>query len=183
MIEINLLGTTKTKSKIKSYGTKGDKGNLLTLIMIAIVVIEVIVLALYTLHLNNKVDILTQKRNSLRNVEREVRVIKAKLKQVQLMTTTIKNLEKGRGIAYRNLKDIADVMPNGLWLVKVDKKGKTIRIEGKSFTTEAVAQYMTNLGNLKDVSKVNFDSRGLVRLSSNRGGDVYRFYIAVFLKD
>jgi len=183
MIEINLLGTTKTKSKIKSYGKREGKNNLLTLIMIAIVVIEVVAIALYTLHLNNKVEMLTQKRNSLRNIEREVRVIKAKIKQVQLMTTTIKNLEKGRGIAYRNLKNIADVMPNGLWLVKVDKKGKTIRIEGKSFTTEAVAQYMTNLGNLKDVSKVNFDSRGLVRLSDNRGGDVYRFYIAVFLKD
>ncbi len=181
MIEINLLGSEDKKSKIKSYNIESGS-RVLFLTFVAVVIIEIVALALYTLYLNNKVDTLTQKRNSLKNVEKEVRLIKTKIAQVKLMTKTIKNLEKGRGAAYKNLKEIADVMPDGLWLVSVSKSNNMIKIVGKSFTTEAVAQYMSSLGSLKNVAKVNFDSRGIVRLSTKKGTDIYKFYITVALK-
>ncbi len=181
MIEINLLESSKAKGAKKSYDS--GKKNLFFLILIAVVLIEVVAISLYTLNMNNKISILTQKVNSLRNVEKEVHIIKAKIKEVKIMTTTIKNLEKGRGVAYKNLRDIADVMPNGLWLTRITKRKELLKIEGKSFTTEAVAQYMTSLGNLKNVAKVNFDSRGLVKLPSKNGVDIYKFYIAVALRD
>ncbi len=183
MIEINLLGKTKkTKVKISSAGLGPSSSKVSALIFIAVILIEIVALILYTLHLNNRIEILTQQRNRLRSVEREVRTIKAKLKEVRTMTATIKNLDKGRGEAFKNLKEIADVIPAGLWLVKLTKSGNVLKIEGKSFSTEAVAQYMTNLGNLKNINRVNFDRSGLVRLSGKNGRDIYKFYIQVILK-
>ncbi len=179
MIEINLVGTYASQK-----AGKGDINNsqILALSLVAIILVEVVVLVLFTFHFNNRIELLTQKRNELKSVEKEVKVIKAKLKEVNSMIVTIKNLDKNRGEAYKNLKNVADIIPNGLWLTKLTKKGNKLEIEGKSFTTESVAKYMTNLEHVKNVSKVRFNKSGLIRASRKMGNDVYKFYILVILK-
>ena len=177
MIEINLIGiSTSKKSK------RTDNNQIFILGFIAVVLVEVVVLLLFTFHLSNKIELLTQKRNELRSVEKEVKIIKAKLKDVNSMIVTIKNLDKNRGEAYKNLRNVADVIPDGLWLTKLTKRGNKIEIEGKSFATESVAKYMTNLEHVKNVSKVRFNKSGLVRASHRMSSDIYKFYILVILK-
>ena len=181
MIEINLL-ETKKKTKDTNLSISYDS-QVITLSFIAVIVIEIIALALFTFHINNRIETLTNKRSHLRSVEVEVKKIQLKLKEVKLMINTVKKLENNRGRATHILDEIASVMPKyGLWLTKMAKKGKVLSIAGKSFSTEAVAKYMTNIGNLKDVSKVRFDSRGLSKIKQ-KGTDVYQFFISVQFKD
>ncbi len=181
MIEINLLKESDKKRKRISFNFQGVS-SIVVMALAVLLVAEIVGLAVYSLKLNHRVYLLTQKRNHLRNVEREVNRIRARLKQVKTMTQAIKKLSKNRGMAARILKDVADVMPDGLWLVKLTKKNNVVNIEGRSFTAEAVAQYMTNLGNLGYVQKVRFNGNGLVRIKSKSAPNVYKFYISVTLK-
>ncbi len=184
MIEINLLGVkTKTKKSLPSvdFSFSPNMGQIFILIFLIILLVEAASLALYTFKLNNQVDMLTQKRNKLKRVEKQVKILKKKIKLINVKISTVKKLKQNRGRAYKLLKEIADVLPsNGIWLTKLEKKGNSIILEGKSFSTEAVAGYMTNLEGLADILKVRFRGRGLVRLSKTK--DLYRFYITVTLK-
>ncbi len=184
MIEINLLGK-KVKEKrsisMPSFDFSFGGSDVFILLLAVILVIEIVFLGLMTLKMNNKVELLTQKRNKLKSVEREVKSIRKELKQINLKIDTIKKLKQNRGRAYKILENIANVLPSqGIWLTKLSKNGSSIILEGKSFSTEVVAAYMTNLENLKTVSKVRFRGRGLVRLSKAR--DLYGFYITVTIK-
>ncbi len=179
MIEINLLKKDKTRRKIDFSSYLGGA----IVLFVALLIVEVAFLAYYTMSLNTQYNSLSTTRDKLRSVEREVKRIRAKLKEVRVMTATIKKLGQNRGMAYRILKDVADLMPDGLWLVRLTKRDNVLFIEGKSFTTEAVAEYMTNLGNLKYVANVRFNGSGLVRLQvPKKSVNVYKFYIKVTLK-
>ncbi len=187
MIEISLLGTTKkSKSKIGkmpsvSFNLSFGTPNIFILSFVVIFVVEVVGISLMTLKMNNEIELLTQKRNKLRSIEKKVKTIKRQLKQINIKISTIKRLSQNRGRAYKILEEIANVMPtDGIWLTRFEKKGNTLTIEGKSFSTEAVAAYMTNLENIKGVQKVRFRGKGLVRMSKYR--NLYGFDLIVTLK-
>ncbi len=182
MIEINLIKESKKRRKGIGFNLQG----VVPLVFVALVgaiILEVVVLGIYTYELGKRVNMLEAERNRLKKIEVEVGKMRAKLRQVKAMTEAIKKLSKNRGLAARILKDFADVMPQGLWLVKLEKRNNIVNIEGKSFTAEAVAQYMTNLGNIAYVKKVRFSGNGLVRLKNKNAPNVYMFYISVMLKD
>lgn len=159
--------------------------------------VEVASLGVVTYMTNNKIDELKAERNKLSKLEREVHMMQSKIREVKRMIKAVKSLEKGRGKAAHILAEIADTIPDdfnsasnaviqtyggSLWLVSVSKNGNTIKIKGKSFTPEAVADYMMRLGALKDVKKVRFDGSGLRKINSKSGIDVYSFSISVTLK-
>ncbi len=196
MIEINLLGEGGRK-------TKGEPKKRIVLELpnyvtfsIALIVIEIVALMYATYSMNKTVDKLQKEKNRLSAIERQVKRVRIKVREVNNMIKAVKSLEKGRGRAAKILEEVADAIPQGmikengdvlsvggsLWLVSMSKKGNTIYIEGRSFTAEAVADYMMRLEALKDVEKVRFSSGGLRKASSRNGIDIYAFSIVVTLK-
>ncbi|AEA34150.1 PilN domain-containing protein [Hippea maritima] len=194
MIKINLLGKEEIRQKKASFALDVP---LSIVIIISVFLIEIVGLGVFTYMTNDKIDRMTTERNNLSRLEKEVRRIKARISEVKRMVKAVKSLEKDRGKAAMILAEIANTMPEGfnqisnsaiktygggLWLVSVSKNGKVIKIKGKSFTPEAVADYMIRLGTLKNVEKVRFDGSGLKKLSGHGGVDVYSFSIVVTLK-
>ena len=194
MIEINLL-KEKTKDKKRKKGVSINISNVV-FIAIVLIAIEIVALVYVSYLVNNTLDGLKRERNRLSVIERQVSKIRVKVKEVKNMIEAVKKLEKGRGEAAEILEEVADAIPKGstisndgvvsisgsLWLTKLSKKGKTVSIEGKSFSAEAVADYMIRLESLKNVDKVRFSSRGLRKVYSRGGVDVYAFSIVVTLK-
>jgi len=196
MIEINLLGDGSKKGKSESRKKIVlELPNYVTF-SIVLVVIEIVALLYVTYSMNKAVDNLQKERNKLGAIEKQVKRVRVKVREVNNMIKAVKSLEKGRGKAAKILEEIADAIPQGmikesggvlsvggsLWLVGMSKKGNTIYIEGKSFTAEAVANYMMSLEALKDVKKVRFSSGGLRKSASRNGMDIYAFSIVVTLK-
>lgn len=194
MIEINLL-KEKTKDKKRKRDVSINVSNVV-FISIVLIAIEIVALVYVSYLMNNTLDGLKRERNRLSVIERQVSRIRVKVKEVKKMIAAVKRLEKGRGEAAEILEEVADAIPKGstisndgvvsiggsLWLTKLSKKGKTVSIEGKSFSAEAVADYMIRLESLKNVDKVRFSSRGLRKVYSKGGVDVYAFSIVVTLK-
>jgi len=194
VIEINLL-KEKTKDKKRKRDVSINVSNVV-FISIVLIAIEIVALVYVSYLMNNTLDGLKRERNRLSVIERQVSRIRVKVKEVKKMIAAVKRLEKGRGEAAEILEEVADAIPKGstisndgvvsiggsLWLTKLSKKGKTVSIEGKSFSAEAVADYMIRLESLKNVDKVRFSSRGLRKVYSKGGVDVYAFSIVVTLK-
>ena len=198
MIEINLL---EEKGKAKSSKRKKRRKVSINLpgsitIIIFLVAIEIVALFYVSYSMNRTIQDLKRKRDKLSAIERQVRRIRIKIREVRNMVNAVKKLEKGRGRAAKILEEVADAIPKGtsisnggvvtvsgsLWLTRLTKKGSILYIEGKSFSAESVADYMMNLEALKDVAKVRFSSSGLRKVSSKGGVDVYAFSITVTLK-
>ncbi len=196
MIKINLLG-----EGYKNDGGISNKKFVFELpnyasFAIAIIVVEVVALIYTTYSMNGVINKLQNEKNNLNTIERQVKRIRIKVGEVNNMIKAVKSLEKSRSRAAKILEEIADAIPQaflnygngvssadgGLWLVNLSKKGNIISIDGKSFTAEAVADYMMRLESLKDVKKVRFSSGGLRKISSNNGVDIYAFSIIITLK-
>lgn len=179
MIEINLLGKKYKNKKSGPQSLEVEKIKFIS--FMAIIIIEIAALLFYSVYMSGRIDNLTKQKKELSSVKHEVVMLKSKIKQVKLMTKTVASLESNRDLDTYILKDVANAVPNGLWLTKLSKKGKTISISGSSFTTESIAQYMTNLGNAGKIKKVWFSNKGLYK-SKTGGKEVYSFYITARLK-
>ncbi len=193
MIEINLLSEGKKKKEKKGLVFKAPN---VVIVAIVIVVIEVVALFVASYSMNRTIDNLKEQRNKLSVIERKVKRIKIKIREVRNMIKAVKNLEKNRGEAAKILEEVADAIPKGmylsnsgyttvagsLWLTKLTKKGSIISLEGKSFSAEAVADYMMNLESIEEVQKVRFAGGGLRKIYNKGGIDVYAFSIVVTLK-
>ncbi|WP_022669685.1 PilN domain-containing protein [Hippea alviniae] len=195
MIRINLLSGESEKKK----SSKGVEVNINTKVVVIIVVflVEFIALGVATYMLNGKLNNLKERRDKLANLEKRVNRIKAKIREVNRMVKVIKKLEQGRGNAAKLLAEVANSIPSfsfnagavvsstvgdGLWFTRMRKKGNVLTIDGKSFSAEAVADYMIKLESLKDVKMVRFTGGGLRKILSKNGIDVYSFSIAITLK-
>jgi len=179
MIEINLLGKNYKGKKSGQQSLELEKIKFVS--FIAIIVIEIAALLFYSIFMNGRIDNLTKQKRELNGVKREVLILNSKIKQIKLMTKTIANLDNNRDLDAYILKNVANAIPNGLWLTNLNKKGKIINISGSSFITESIAQYMTNLGSTKLIQKVWFSNRGLYK-SKTGGKEIYSFYITAKLK-
>ncbi len=178
MIEINLLGEEYKGKKSVSHSLKFEK---IKFIFFVVIIIEIAALLFYTISMNGKINNLTKQKEELSGVKREVLMLNSKIKQTKLMVKTIKNLDNNRNLDTYILKDVANAIPEGLWLTSLSKKGGIISISGNSFTPESIAQYMTNLSNTKLIQKVWFSNRGLYK-SKTDGKEIYSFYITAKLK-
>ncbi|WP_035588707.1 PilN domain-containing protein [Hippea jasoniae] len=198
MIQINLLGEEQKKSKkqstFKGFSPVSLDVPVWIIVVVAVVVIEIISLITATYFTSKRIDELEAKRKSLASLERQVKIYQRKIREVKRMIKTIKSLEKGRGNAYKILEEIADAFPydtsgrfnkiygGSLWLTSLSKRGNVITLSGKSFSAEAVAAYMINLGRLKNVSKVRFGGSGLRKISNSSRAEIYSFSIIITLK-
>ena len=194
MILINLLGEKQKDKKKQAFRGLSLDVSVWVIVVVAVIIVEIVSLISATYFTSRRIDELEAKRKSLSNLERQVKIYQRKIREVKRMIKTIKSLEKGRGEAYRILEEVADSFPydtsgrfnkiygGSLWLTSLSRKGNVVTLNGKSFSAEAVAAYMINLGKLKNVSKVRFGGGGLKKISNSNGMDIYSFSIVITLK-
>ncbi len=69
----------------------------------------------------------------------EIKTLKSKKKSLQERINVIEQLQRSRNVATQVLDEIAKIVPAGVYLVKLDKKGDNIQILGKSESNNHLA--------------------------------------------
>jgi len=83
--------------------------------------------------------------------------VKDQLADLQKRVKTIEDLTKDQAKPIRMFDAFASVMPNDLWITRLEEKGNTLKVAGSAFSAVAVSDLMTNLrasGKFKDVDIV-----------------------------
>jgi len=113
---------------------------------------------------------------SIRNLEKEVKVAEEKLKTLVALTgdidkfrkdkelmekkiAIIENLEKNRKDPIRILDELAQGLPAGqIWLVRLEKNGNTLKLEGVAISNPAIALFMKTLEESPAIESVDLVS-------------------------
>jgi type IV pilus assembly protein PilN len=83
--------------------------------------------------------------------------VKDQLGDMQKRVKTITELTKDQAKPTRIFDAFASVIPNDLWITKMEERGSTLKVTGSAFSETAVSDLMTNLrasGRFKEVDLV-----------------------------
>jgi type IV pilus assembly protein PilN len=92
----------------------------------------------------------------------EIKTLKSKKKSLQERINVIEQLQRSRNVATQVLDEIAKIVPAGIYLVKLDKKGDNIQILGKSESNNHLANMIRGV----ERSKL-FDNATLESIETN----------------
>lgn len=99
---------------------------------------------------NAELTTLKQRVSQVGKVREQVAELKKRIDALEELTKT-----QARPVVLFDA--LADVVPRDLWLTGLEERGNTLRITGTSYSTTAVADFMSNLrasGRFKDVDIV-----------------------------
>ncbi len=83
--------------------------------------------------------------------------VKDQLADLQKRVATIEELTKDQSKPIRILDAFAGMVPNDLWITKMEERGSTLKLTGTAFSAAAVSDLMANLrasGKFKEVEIV-----------------------------
>ena len=87
----------------------------------------------------------------------QVSRVKDQLADLQKRVKTIEDLTKDQAKSIRMFDAFASVVPNDLWVTRMEEKGNTLKVTGSAFSSVAVSDLMANLrasGKFKEVDIV-----------------------------
>lgn len=163
MIRIN-LAPPERRARRKAAGA-GFQFQLpefnLGILFVAVYVVALLAGGFWWNHLRTReAELTTQVKQSTE----ELNVLKAKVNQAgkikdQLADLTkrvdaIQELTKSQSRLIVMLDSLANTVPRDLWLTALEERGTTLRVQGTSYTSTAVADFMSNLrssGRFKDI--------------------------------
>jgi type IV pilus assembly protein PilN len=121
-------------------------------------------ITIYWAHLYREEDHLTQeiaKANGeldrLKPITTQASKVKDQLADLQKRVKTIEDLTKDQSKPIRIFDAFASVVPNDLWVTRMEERGNILKVTGTAFTPVAVSDLMTNLrasGKFKEVEIV-----------------------------
>ena len=100
---------------------------------------------------NAELTMLKQRVGEAGKVREQVAELKKRIDAIDQLT-------KGQARPVLLFDSLVDVVPKDLWLTALEERGNTLRITGTSYSTTAVADFMSNLrssGRFKDVDIVS----------------------------
>jgi type IV pilus assembly protein PilN len=83
--------------------------------------------------------------------------VKEHLAELQKRVKTIDDLTKDQSKSIRMLNAFSGVVPNDLWVTRMEERGKILKVSGTAFSAAAVSDLMTNLrasGKFKEIDIV-----------------------------
>jgi type IV pilus assembly protein PilN len=107
--------------------------------------------------LTDEIDRATRELAMLKPITDQASKVKDQLADLQKRVKTIEELTKDQAKPIRMFDAFASVMPNDLWITRMEEKGNTLKVAGSAFSAVAVSDLMTNLrasGKFKDVDIV-----------------------------
>lgn len=185
MIRINLLAEGKkpvvTKKKQTTEGglkTILQSENLSFYVLLAVMAIGLLVVGgLYGLlerrisNLTEEVEVFQAEVDELEPIIREVEEFKAKKIELERKVQVINQLKANQRGPVRIMDYISRALPELLWMNKMQVGGDSITISGEAFNTNAVANFMENLGRFPEFREPELKD------TSQKGG-VYTFTLS-----
>lgn len=93
----------------------------------------------------------------LKPITSQAAKVKDQLADLQKRVKTIEDLTKDQSKPIRIFDAFASVMPNDVWITKMEERGNTMKVSGTAFSATAVSDLMANLrasGKFKEVDIV-----------------------------
>ena len=107
--------------------------------------------------LTDEIDRAKRELAMLKPITDQASKVKDQLADLQKRVKTIEDLTKDQAKPIRMFDAFASVVPNDLWITRMEEKGNTLKVAGSAFSAVAVSDLMTNLrasGKFKDVDIV-----------------------------
>jgi type IV pilus assembly protein PilN len=76
----------------------------------------------------------------------EIKELKAKKIALQKRISVIEQLQRSRNVGTQVLDEIAKIIPNGIYITRLEKKGNSISIQGKSESNNHLANMIRAIG-------------------------------------
>jgi type IV pilus assembly protein PilN len=179
MIKINLLSEGKRPAAVRKKGGGKLEGRDLGQWMLLVgAVIGLLAFAAAYWAQQKKNDAKTaevaaaqREVDQLASVIKEVDDFKAKKAELERKIGVITDLKANQRGPVRVMDYVSRALPELLWLDTMTMKGDSIRLEGRAFNTNAVANFIDNLDKVPE-----FDEPTLKSTESQTGG-VYKFVI------
>ena len=99
----------------------------------------------------------TAELERLKPITGQASKVKDQLADLQKRVKTIEELTKDQSKSIRILDAFASVVPNDLWVTRMEERGNVLKVTGTAFSPAAVSDLMTNLrasGKFKEVEIV-----------------------------
>ncbi|MBM3220941.1 MAG: PilN domain-containing protein [Candidatus Rokubacteria bacterium] len=99
----------------------------------------------------------TSELERLKPITGQASKVKDQLADLQKRVKTIEELTKDQSKSIRILDAFAGVVPNDLWVTRMEERGNVLKVTGTAFSPAAVSDFMTNLrasGKFKEVEIV-----------------------------
>ena len=93
----------------------------------------------------------------LKPITAQAQKVKDQLADLKKRVTTIEDLTKDQSKPIKILAAFAGVVPNDLWVTRMEESGNVLKVTGAAFSSAAVSDLMANLrasGKFKDVEIV-----------------------------
>lgn len=182
MIRINLLSTPRAKAVQKQWDVRLE--------LISAVVLLILTVAGWMFYGETLESDIADKQHEKQGKEKEVALLKDKVKQVQDFERTkklledknrvIDELEKSRAGPVQVLDHVSHSLePLNIWLVRLTVKGTSVELEGKALTNDDVVEFVNNLRRAEYFSNI--------RLLESKSGteaklNLYQFKLNMTLK-
>jgi type IV pilus assembly protein PilN len=104
-----------------------------------------------------EIDKATRELEMLKPITAQATKVKDQLADLQKRVKTIEDLTKGQSKPIRMLDAFASVVPNDLWVTRMEERGNVLKVTGTAFSALAVSDLMANLrasGKFKEVDLV-----------------------------
>lgn len=162
MIKINLLPEAKIAARGRAEGTGGGLSgdNLNTIIIIGLVVGGLLIggyLALMkfnkTRSLNAQIKAAQEEYIRLEPIIEQVNKFKARKLQLEQKLNLINELRANQEGPVHLLDELADLVPDLLWIDSMIVKGRVMELKGFALSPNSVAEFLQRLDEPKDASK------------------------------
>ncbi len=77
----------------------------------------------------------------------EIQSLKEKKKELEKRTSVVEQLQRSRNVGTQVLDEIAKVVPNGIYLIRLEKQDNTLNITGKSESNNHLANMIREIEN------------------------------------
>ena len=162
MIRINLAPPQQRQS-VGSFKLSMPSVNLgvvfLVLYVVALGGIGIYWAALYReeTRLTQEIDTAKQELVRLAPITAQITKVKDQLADLQKRVKTIEDLTKDQSKPIRIFDAVATIVPNDLWVTRMEERGNILKVSGTAFSAAAVSDLMANLrasGKFKEVEIV-----------------------------
>jgi len=160
MLEINLLPVREVRKRAEARQSLLQLGLVLVLALCAITAV----------HLRLREE-MNRTAGRIQQMEKDIAQFKPQLDQVEAFKKkkselekkidVIDGLDRARSGPVRLMAELADRIPQRVWVTSLDTNGGTLKLQGESLDNELVAVFLRELGDSQYFSNIDLDGTKL----------------------
>ncbi|MDH5679666.1 MAG: PilN domain-containing protein [Nitrospinota bacterium] len=186
MIRINLLSDRQAKDR-RLIQQQIQMGMVAAVIMAGFCVMLYLSKSSELSKVTTEISEAEAEKKKLEGIKKRVQEMESRQNQVAAIMETINELKSIKAGPTPYLDLINTILPEQVWLTKLLDNMGSIKIEGYSFSPQAVAEFMTKLGNSGEFERVELGETSAVSLKGSLGSstftrDVQKFSVSFMTK-